>query len=183
MKKKTTGGARKKAASKVDLATPVSQRIELENLLLLETVARRQPLRGTLPAHISVNVDVKTDANKKEGVIQVRPHFVLVARFENESNDELMRIEAVFLLQYRVPSFDGLRKANITAFGEMNGLYNAWPYWREFVQATTVRMGLPALTVPVYRPIGTPSPGKKKLTSRTSHPKSGKGKRVAAAAR
>ena len=89
-----------------------------------------------------MNVNVKTDANKKEGVIQMRPHFVLVARFDDESRDELLRIEAVFLLHYRVPSFEGLRKPNIIAFGEMNGLYNAWPYWREFVQATTVRMGL-----------------------------------------
>lgn len=149
--KKTKGGVRKKAASKIDLTAPVSQRVELESLLLLETVARRRPLRGNLGSHISVNVHVKTDANKKEGVIQVRPHFVLVARFEDESSDELLRIEAIFLLRYQIPSFAGLRKANIVAFGEMNGLYNVWPYWREFVQATTVRMGLPALTIPVYR--------------------------------
>ena len=183
MKKKTTGGARKKAAPKIDLAAPVSQRVELESLLLLETIARRQLLRGKLPAHISVNVNVKIDANKKEGVIQVRPHFVLVARFDDESGDELLRIEAVFLLHYRVPSFEGLRKPNIMAFGEMNGLFNAWPYWREFVQATTVRMGFPALTIPVYRPLASKASRKKDSASRTPRPKRTKRKRVASVAR
>ncbi len=173
----------KKTASKIDLATPVSQRVELDNILLMETVARRKPLRGGLPAHISINVNVQTNADKKQGVIQVRPHFVLVARFDDESGDELLRIEAVFLLHYRLPSFEGLRKPNIMAFGEMNGLYNAWPYWREFVQATTVRMGLPALTIPVYRPLATKASRKKDSASRTPRSKRTKRKRVVSVAR
>jgi preprotein translocase subunit SecB len=31
----------------------------------------------------------------------------------------------------------------------MNGIYNIWPYWREYVQTTTSRLGLPPLTLPV----------------------------------
>jgi len=168
MMKKTTSSSKRKTASKIVLATPVSQRVVLDDILLVETVARRKPLRGELPAHVSISVNVKTSADKKQSLIQVRPHFVLVARFDDESGDELLRIEAVFLLQYRVPSFDGLRKPNITAFGEMNGLYNAWPYWREFAQATTVRMGLPALTIPVYRVVASQASRKKKSASRTT---------------
>ena len=68
MMKKTTSSSKKNTASKIDLATPVSQRVELDKVLLLETVARRKPLRGELPAHISMNVNVQTDADKKQEI-------------------------------------------------------------------------------------------------------------------
>lgn len=181
--KTATSSTTKKPASKIGLATPVSQRVELENIILTETAARRKPARGGLPASISINVSVQTDADKVKRLIQVRPHFVLVARFDDESGDELLRLEAAFLLHYRVPSLVGLRKTNITAFGELNGLYNAWPYWREFVQATTVRMGLPSLTIPVLQPLATKASRKKDSASRTSQAKPARRKRVAAAAR
>lgn len=181
MMKKTPSFSRRKTASKINLAAPVSQRVELDTIILVETVARRQPLREGFTTHISINVNVQTEADKKQTIIQVRPRFVLVARFDDESGDELLRIEAVFLLHYRVPSFEGLRKSNIVAFGEMNGLYNAWPYWREFVQATTTRMGLPALTIPVFRVTTAKASRKKDSTSRTPRPKRTKRKSVASA--
>ena len=31
----------------------------------------------------------------------------------------------------------------------INPISNAWPYWREFVQSMSSRMGFPALTVPL----------------------------------
>lgn len=37
---------------------------------------------------------------------------------------------------------------SIEAFARINSTYNAWPYWREYVQSMVVRMGLPALVMP-----------------------------------
>jgi hypothetical protein len=37
-------------------------------------------------------------------------------------------------------------------FAELNGMYNAWPYWRELVQTVTGRVGLAGVVVPVFRP-------------------------------
>ena len=40
----------------------------------------------------------------------------------------------------------------LTIYGIFLRLYpisNAWPYWREFVQSMSTRMGFPALTVPL----------------------------------
>ncbi|MGB2984449.1 MAG: hypothetical protein WBE26_01090 [Phycisphaerae bacterium] len=179
MMKKTTKTSPKKATSKIDLATPVSQRVEMDDIVLLETVAKRKQLRGELPANLALTVNVQTEVDKKQGVIQVRPRFILVARYDDASDDELLRIEAMFLLHYRVPSFEGLRKANLDAFGEVNGLYNAWPYWREFVQATTVRMGLPPLTMPIYRPLATEKSSKKVSSSSTPRRKRAKKKHAA----
>ena len=36
-------------------------------------------------------------------------------------------------------------------FGQINAVFNAWPCWRELVQAPPARMSLPTLTVPVFR--------------------------------
>lgn len=167
MKEKTSGALTKKAGAKFDLAASVSQRVELDSILLVETVARRKPLPGEYSANVTVGVNVGVQADRKQGVIQVRPRFVLVARFEETGDDEFLRIEATFLLQYRLPSFKGLRKANITAFGATSGVHDAWPYWREYVQATTVRMGCPALTIPLYKPLSS-KPSRLSVSSRPS---------------
>lgn len=150
----------------MDLAAPVSERVQIMTICLAESVAKLGTVRERLPAKLAMGVNVETGVDKQRGFIQVRPRFTLAAKYEDSNEDELLRIEAVFLLQYRVPSFKRLRKASIAAFGELNGLFNAWPYWREFVQSTTVRMGLPALTIPVYRPLDSvtsaskPPPGR-----------------------
>ncbi len=62
-----------------------------------------------------------------------------------------MAIEAKFVLVY---SFDKANKPlieDIESFTKINSVDSAWPYWREFVQNLTVRMGFPALTIPVLR--------------------------------
>jgi preprotein translocase subunit SecB len=33
----------------------------------------------------------------------------------------------------------------------LNGVFHVWPYWREMVQNTLARMGLPPLILPVFR--------------------------------
>jgi len=44
------------------------------------------------------------------------------------------------------------------AFARTNGIYNAWPYWREFVQNMIARMNLPPLVIPVFRLFGQAPP-------------------------
>jgi hypothetical protein len=60
----------------------------------------------------------------------------------------VVRITAGFKALYR---FEGAEIAqdDLVLFGRINGLYNTWPYWREFAQSATLRMELPALVVPL----------------------------------
>ena len=98
-------------------------------------------------------MDTHFDAEKLR--LSVYPHLKLLVKEQNSSPaDFFLRIEARFVVTYTVRSDDGLTEANFDAFGERNGIYNVWPYWREFVQSITARMGLPPLTVPVFR-VGT----------------------------
>lgn len=166
MAKRTSATSRRTVRSKVDLAAPVSERVEVMEILLAESMTKRGAVRDRLPAKLAMSVNVETQVDKEEKVVSVRPRFVVSAKYEEADDEELVRIEAQFVLRYRVPSFESLKKANIDAFGELNGLYNAWPYWREFVQSTTVRMGLPPLTVPVYRPLKAPKRPAKAIVRR-----------------
>ena len=155
--KRKTRRSRGSTPTGMDLAAPVSERVEVMEILLAESMAKRGAIRDRLPSKLTMSVNVETEARKDEKMVCVRPRFIVSAKHDEVDDEEFMRIEAQFLLRYRVPSFEGLKKANIEAFGELNGLYNAWPYWREFVQSMTVRMGLPPLTIPVYRPLKAPS--------------------------
>ena len=70
---------------------------------------------------------------------------------EQAEEEPLVSIETRFELQYRLPKGFHVDPQTLTAFAETNGIYNAWPYWREFVQSMFVRMGLPPLVLPLLR--------------------------------
>lgn len=69
-----------------------------------------------------------------------------------------LHIVATFLLQYSIkepdrqqgpvdePAF--VNTADVQAFAEFNATFNAWPYWREFVQSMSGRIGLPSVVIP-----------------------------------
>ena len=60
-------------------------------------------------------------------------------------------IEGRFELSYNIPEGENFSSEDFEAFGEWNAMFNAWPYWRELVQASLGRMSMPPLTVPVFR--------------------------------
>jgi hypothetical protein len=76
---------------------------------------------------------------------------------DKESYDGL-QINAVFLIDYQarperqqklIDEPLEVDVEDVRAFAEYNSTFNAWPYWREFVQSMCARMGLPQVVVPV----------------------------------
>lgn len=153
MAKRTSLTRASSVAQMVDLAGPVSDRVQIQHVILAESTARRQSICAGPPADLTLQVAVTTSVEEQDLLVRVLPRFTLVGRGGPDNAQEALRIEALFVVDYSVPSLGGLKKQNFDAFGQMNGVYNVWPYWREFVQSMTVRMGLPPLTVPVFRPL------------------------------
>ena len=108
-----------------------------------------------------------------------------VAAFSGETPDKLvMKIEASFCTSLdTIPGFDLFQdlngespeyNENLEYAFTINPIFNAWPYWREFVQSMSARMGFPALTVPLLQIVPEKSvakevkspPVKKKSTRR-----------------
>lgn len=63
-----------------------------------------------------------------------------------------IEIEARFILEYELDVEADLTTEELRHFGYFNGTFNAWPYWREYAQEASARLGLaPRLIVPVFR--------------------------------
>ena len=162
--------------SPLELAALVSQRVELRNVMLTQCGANRSP-----------NIDLQQEGTElRYGISEVRfgrdpdantlfvlPSFNLDVLHRSESGtDSVLSVSATFVLVYSLDSFEGISQRDLEAFSVTNGVFNAWPYWREFVQSTTSRMGMPgSITMPVYRigdnpfhkhstPLGSTSAGK-----------------------
>jgi hypothetical protein len=67
----------------------------------------------------------------------------------DEKEHASMKVQ--FELEYRLPSDFQASRPELSAFAKVNGVFNAWPYFREFIQSTSQKMDLPVILLPVYR--------------------------------
>ncbi len=72
-----------------------------------------------------------------------------------EASEAMVRLEiaAEFGAHYRLRpdiDIDALRPA-LEEFGSCNLALHVWPYWREYVQSTCARMGIPTIPIRMYR--------------------------------
>jgi len=83
-----------RSTTRLDLAAPVSARVQIKHVVLAEAAASRKARQKGPPADLTLNVNVKTEANRKEHLIEVLPRFTLVAMDQGENGGEQLRIEA-----------------------------------------------------------------------------------------
>ena len=76
-------------------------------------------------------------------------HLYVWVVFELKSDPAVFSVRARYRLVYRVTTRPTAADAN--AFAELNGVFNAWPFWRELVQASAMRMNLPPPVVPLLK--------------------------------
>ena len=146
---------------KVDLeiAARVAQRYVLQEIYLVDAKISRDPLTVSpetlsLQHKCSTNVHTPFDAEKYIFLCNFR-----VAAFDGKEPHKLiMKIDASFCTSYveksqpepLIPEDDA---DSLLEYAEhiitINPISHAWPYWREFVQSMSARMGFPALTVPL----------------------------------
>ena len=73
--------------------------------------------------------------------------------FRDDDDDQPYRLFAHFRLLYSVRDPAGVDDDDVHQFVAWNAMFNAWPYWREYLASTVNRAGLPRVTLPV---IGVP---------------------------
>ena len=139
----------------LDLAAPVSRRVQLDAVFLAGCRAMRSPDQFPEGEHVTLNNKI---VNLEVGLVEDSDKFFLKILLSTEAvnnrkdtDNILFTIEATFILNYEVPSRQNFEDKNLHAFAATNGVFNVWPYWREYVQSTTTRMGLPPITLPVFR--------------------------------
>jgi hypothetical protein len=98
----------------------------------------------------------KTDERPNE--LRVSAGFSVGVTSEND-DEKLFRMTLTFELVYFLPANMPDEAANhFDAFCRTNAMVHVWPYFRETVQSTTWRMGLPPFPMPLFKirdPSGT----------------------------
>lgn len=144
----------------MEIAARVAQRLVLKEIYLVDAKISRDPLIES-PEALSLEHKCDTEmlkVDKEKKIWFIRCNF-RVAAFDGEEPSKLvMKIEASFCTSYfrnflpDSPSspIEVQELVEIMDYGVIfNPISNAWPYWREFVQSMSARMGFPALTVPL----------------------------------
>lgn len=86
-----------------------------------------------------------------DGVFRIEVTLSLEVHSAGEEEELQADVRGTFELTYQVPKDETFSSEELEAFGQINAVFNAWPYWRELVHASLARMSMPILTVPVFR--------------------------------
>ena len=148
------------APPRMELAIPVSDRVQIEDVRLVRCECRIEP-RALAPPHpprlqAKFSHEASTQVGPDRIAVVTRFRFSAI-REEGEKHEPCVGIEASFVVTYAAEGLTGLEPEHFNSFGALNGVFNAWPYWRELLHNLTFRMGLPAFVLPVLR-IGSPKP-------------------------
>ena len=137
--------------TKIRLAERVAATVDIIEVRLVETSAMQQMMDAAHPPKVRVARKSETIRNNEDGFIAVKISFLFEAKDAEKEGGAKVKIEAVYDLMYRLENLSQFSDEEIDAFGDVNGCYNAWPFWREYVYTTLARMGLPPITLPVFR--------------------------------
>jgi preprotein translocase subunit SecB len=151
------------AAENLDMeaVARVAQKAGLKEISLIEAKISRDP-QVRSPETLSIKHKCSTKIlSAEKDVLPILCNFG-VAAFSSKSPDKnVVSIEASFCASYMLKPIEEFNPADIEHFAKINPIYNAWAYWREFVQSMTTRMGFPALTIPLLKIVPKKSKGKK----------------------
>jgi len=140
-----------KRENKVPAGLLVSDRVQLKDVRLINCKCDQTPEATLGKKAYDINYSTEVQVDKKNGYVIVTAKFHFEAFTESKTQKPAIFVDASFLLAYKIENFEGLTQKGFEQFANLNGIYNACPYWREFVQNTVTRMGLPSLSIPVFR--------------------------------
>jgi len=142
----------------MEAAARVAQLFVLQEIFLVDAKMSRDPLIES-PEALSLEHKCSTEfltSEKGKNLRFILCNFRVAAFSDKEPSKCVMKIEASFCTSYvKKPDIflpmedDDSLLTYAEYLGTINPISNAWPYWREFVQSMSSRMGFPALTVPL----------------------------------
>jgi preprotein translocase subunit SecB len=121
------------------------------------------------PIGIAINYKI-SEVQQKDIQVRIPSKFVLIAyRKDSEEEPEInsivkediaFKIEFEFILIYTLLVNEETKQHTykfsddlFKQFADKNAVINAWPYARELISNSTVKMGFPPLFIPIYKQI------------------------------
>jgi hypothetical protein len=137
------------------LLSKVVARVDLTSIFLLKSSLWRS--MDALDFE-RVGLEINTSGRlfeERDDCILAKATFSLsgapVVEGEARERKEVTSIKAEYILMYALTDNIKLTKEELKNFCDINPVYNAWPYWREFVHSSVDRMGLPTITMPLLK--------------------------------
>lgn len=138
----------------LDLASKISPHVALRSVRL-SSMSLQSGLGETVSSALTIVGGHDASGSQANKKIDVAVDFEFAASIANEdasSSEELLNLKARLILSYDLATEDEFSADSLQSFAELNGVYNAWPYWREICQSTCARAGLHGIVAPVFRP-------------------------------
>ena len=143
----------------VRLAFEVHNNAAIQRIRLARAKVASQAIDETPKAPIVVNFSFKSKPlQSPRNIMRLEIAFRMAGVEERGESDHTRRkpepvvlVECAYEVDYEV--LDGFEPSagHIKAFKDGNAIFNAWPYFREYLQNNLQRMGLPPLVAPFLR--------------------------------
>ena len=136
------------------LAWPVASIVNLENVIMEEFHAKRQPesfeptdemASGLTLAHTCWEGSTPQEASREDPNGRSRDK-----KDELPTSDPAILIQCQFVLIYAIPTFEGITEDQLGR-AQTSGVFNVWPYWRQAVHATSFQLGVAPIVLPTHR--------------------------------
>jgi len=145
-------------AEVMERAGKIGQRVSIEDARLVGMTVKLGEVSGKDPSLVRLSHGHGFRRLPAESKVQVLLGF----RFELAHDDEVAKkepvasIEATYCFTYAIPDLSAVDDSDLAAFAQVNGHFNAWPFWRELVHSTLGRMGLRSVALPSLRTSAKP---------------------------
>ncbi len=156
------------ARAKVSLKAPefdglavgrVGARVRIETLELVGAEFSRSdtdPLGSDPDSRIPKSSGIRVEWNSSTDTRRLGCVITFATVFDDQNNKPY-NVAASYRLIYTIPDKDPLpADTDVETFMHWNAVFNAWPYWREYLASTVNRAGLPRFVLPIAR---MPLPG------------------------
>ena len=129
------------------------QAAQIEDIRLVETTAqtRIRSAKDAGPVDLKIKMSANVKEHHKDGTFFVLAMLEVRVVPPQSPENPVVSVKAGFELKYKLPKAFGATRRELDMFAKVNSLFNAWPYWREFVQNTATRMNLPPIVLPLFR--------------------------------
>lgn len=130
------------------------RQVELVNIYLKKANIEAFPEK--LPKDLAVFNKIADNArlveeNKNKGIFEVSHIFRYSMVDKNNQDNIITKIRFELALTYS--SDKPINKDIFDIFKIMNVPLNSWPYAREFIHSTVMRLGLPPVFLPLYKQV------------------------------
>lgn len=146
--------------SEYAMASAIARYVHIYEVRLCSTTADIHGDRNVLiqgsPWELHLDKRMSFEFNEEIKVLTVAANLSVKVLPQSQPDfPHFLQCSALYYLDYifRVEGgpVGGERDRYFSAFANVNGLYNIWPYYRELVQSFSSRMGMPPVILPVYR--------------------------------